>query len=582
MKILNFKEILLLILLITGSAFTPIQSASSIKPVLLSELKVEGELKTRISKNFSRLEEEKYQPMNLFLTDKQSGNWPGDTEGRTILGLVMDAQSGHCSPKYLEEIINRIPQKLNAKGYMGVIYPAGIMDEQQLSGNGWMIRGLVEYYKWKKDKKVLEIIKSISNNLFVSGKGCYKLYPIDPKNRTHDVGEAMGTVDKQLDNWILSTDIGCVFIGMDGAIHAYQIIPSKELKEVIDEMVNRFLEVDLKSIKAQTHATLTAMRGLLTYAEITGNKQLIKEVVKRWELYRAYGMTEYYANYNWFTRYNANTEPCAIVDSYMVASKLWTLTQDAQYLPELDLIYYNALCHGQRENGGFGCDITPGSSINDIAVTIPEAHWCCTMRGAEGLSTVAESSYYTQKDTAYLVHYIASTATLHFNKKSFITFKQTTDYPFSDGVTLVLTKVQKASRVVLKLNALTQWTKDMKVFVNGKEQKLMVKKGFVELQNNWKQNDEIKLVYDSKIQIQKTINKERFSNNDRKVLYGPLLLAYSGTEQIKINDATKINKVSADLFEIENSNAKLTFLYHLLSPNVLKADYKRQIVFPIQ
>lgn len=572
----------MLILLITGSAFTPIQSASSIKPVLLSELKVEGELKTRILKNFSRLEEEKYQPMNVFLTDKQSGNWPGDTEGRTILGLVMDAQSGHCSPTYLEEIINLIPQKLNAKGYMGKIYPAGIMDEQQLSGNGWMIRGLVEYYKWKKDKKVLEIIKSISNNLFLPGKGCYKLYPIDPKNRTHDVGEAMGTVDKQLDNWMLSTDIGCVFIGMDGAIHAYEIIPSKELKEVIDEMVNRFLQVDLKSIKAQTHATLTAMRGLLTYAEITGNKQLIKEVAKRWELYRAYGMTEYYANYNWFTRYNANTEPCAIVDSYMVASQLWSLTQDPQYLPELDLIYYNALCHGQRENGGFGCDITPSSSINDIAVTIPEAHWCCTMRGAEGLSKVAESSYYTQKDTAYLVHYLTSTATLHFNKNSFITFKQTTDYPFSDGVTLVLTKVQKASRVVLKLNALTQWTKNMKVFVNGKEQKLMVKNGFVELQNNWKQNDEIKLLYDSKIQIQKPLNYEIYSNAFRKVFYGPLLLSYSGNELLKIDDTTKIKKVSAELFEIENSNAKLTFLHHLLSPDVLKADYKKQIVFPIQ
>lgn len=582
MKLVFLRIYLFLFILILLFSFKPLRLKSQIIPVSFSELQVDGELKTRILKNFSRLEERKYQPANVFLTEKQSGNWPGDTEGRTILGLVMDAQSGHCSPQYLEEIINLIPKKLNAKGYMGKIYPAGIMDEQQLSGNGWMIRGLCEYYKWKKDKKVLKIIKSIANNLFVSGKGCYKLYPIDPMSRTKDVGEAIGTVDKTVDNWKLSTDIGCVFIGLDGAIHAYKIAPSKALKEVIDEMINRFLEVDLISIKAQTHATLTAMRGLLTYAEITGDKRLINAVIQRWELYKAYGMTENFGNYNWFTRYNAATEPCAIVDSYMVASQLWSLTQDPKYLSELDLIYYNALCHGQRENGGFGCDKFPNSDINSLIVNIPEAHWCCTMRGAEGLSKVAESAYYTQKDTAYIVHYLSSTATLHFTKNSFITFKQTTAYPFSDGVTLTLSKTKKARNIVLKFNALNQWTDNLKVLINGQEQQVKIEKGFVQVSKNWKENDEIKLLYDTKIRIEKPINKEKYSDDFRKAFYGPFLLCYSGNEQIKINDTTKIKKVSVDMFEIENSNAKLSFLYHLLSPDVLKKDYKKQIVFPIQ
>ena len=34
--------------------------------------------------------------------------------------------------------------------------------------------------------------------------------------------------------------------------------------------MNRFLEVDLVGIRAQTHASLTACRGLIRYAEITG------------------------------------------------------------------------------------------------------------------------------------------------------------------------------------------------------------------------------------------------------------------------------------------------------------------------
>jgi hypothetical protein len=138
-------------------------------PVPFQSLYTGGELGVRINKNFSRLEDERYDPSHVFLTDEQSGNWPGDTEGRAILGLVMDAQASHREPKYLNEIIRLIPSHLNSKGYMGKIQPDGLLDEQQLSGNGWMLRGLCEYYKWKKDPQVLEIIKSISQNLFVSG-----------------------------------------------------------------------------------------------------------------------------------------------------------------------------------------------------------------------------------------------------------------------------------------------------------------------------------------------------------------------------------------------------------------------------
>ena len=52
-----------------------------------------GELSTRVQRNMLRLEEEKYQPQNVFLTEEQSLDWPGDTEGRTILALTLDAQA---------------------------------------------------------------------------------------------------------------------------------------------------------------------------------------------------------------------------------------------------------------------------------------------------------------------------------------------------------------------------------------------------------------------------------------------------------------------------------------------------------
>ena len=552
----------------------------NVNPIPLSQIEVKGELYSRIVKNFDRLEETKYQPANLFLTDKQSGNWPGDTEGRTILGLVMDAQATKREPKYLNEIIRLIPKKLNAKGYMGKIHPKGVMDEQQFAGNGWMLRGLCEYYAWKKDKAALDIVRSIVENLFIPGKGLYKTYPIDPITRTKNVGEAMGNIDKKMNDWYLSTDIGCLFIGMDGAIQAYQYVPSENLKQIIDEMVARFLEIDLISIKAQTHATLTAMRGLLRYAEITGNKALIKEVSQRWKLYETYGMTENYGNYNWFTRYESATEPCAIVDSYMVISQLWMLTQNPEYLPYLDLIYYNALSHGQRQNGGFGCDKYLPSDKNSIIVHLEEAHWCCTMRGGEGLSKVAEYSYFTKGNSIYAVHLADNKAIFNLGKKSHLTIQQQTNYPFDGEVNFRISKVKNANGVKIFINALSSWADNSQVLINGKKTSFKVKDGFIELSRNWQENDQIKFLFTNKIRVEKVVNKYNYTNGELKVFSGPLLLGYSGEKNIQIGETMHIKQNSPMLFTDSKLNNQYTPLYHLMSSEVIKGKYKKQVIFP--
>ena len=74
------------------------------QPVPMADVNTGGELSQRISQNFKRLEETKYQPDHVFLTEEESGYWPGDTEGRTILGLVMDARATGRTPLYLDEL----------------------------------------------------------------------------------------------------------------------------------------------------------------------------------------------------------------------------------------------------------------------------------------------------------------------------------------------------------------------------------------------------------------------------------------------------------------------------------------------
>lgn len=544
------------------------------------EIKMGGELQTRLERNMSRLEEEKYQPDHVFLTEAQSGGWPGDTEGRTILGLVLDAQASHRAPRYLSEILDRIPAHLNAKGYMGPIYGSDV-NEQQLSGNGWMLRGLCEYYRWKKDKRVLSWLRSISDSLFVPAAASYSQYPIDPDNRKKDVGAESGSIQNTVNHWMLSSDIGCVFIGMDGFIHAYDLLRTPAMRPIIEQMIQVFLKMKLVDIKAQTHATLTACRGLIRFAEITGKTNYILEAEKRYNIYRAHGLTANYENYNWFDRFDTWTEPCAIVDSYMLAMQLWQHTGKTVYLEDAEHIYYNALCHTQRYNGGFGCDNCPGKAQQTPFLKIhgDEAHWCCSMRGGEGLSRVAQYSCYKMGNTAFLTSLHSADYSLRLKSGRF-DFKEQTDYPFEGKTRLTVTR-NTAGNVGLRI-FLPTWTSNHSLLVNGRKQTVKRVGGFAEVRRSFKKGDVVELTFKETLDFSKSSDPNLSDFYQLRPFYGPLMLGAENAEAVRFlpEDAGKLKKTGPCTFSITGKNIQLTPVYHLMENKVWSSkNYQKQVIF---
>ncbi len=553
--------------------------AFSISPASYTEINITGELSQRVHKNFDRLEEEKYQPDHVFLTEKESGDWPGDTEGRTILGLALDAQASHRMPKYLDEIIRRIPANLNAKGYMGTIHD-GKAHEQQLSGNGWLLRGLCEYYQWKHDPKVRKAIAGVARNLFLEAAGKYASYPIDPDKRKQNIGAESGSIAGIEGDWILSTDIGCVFIGMDGLIHAYAVLKDKALKAPIETLIDKFLKVDLTGIKAQTHATLTACRGLIRYAEITGERRYIDEAAKRFQLYIDNGLTENYENYNWFDRFETWTEPCAIVDSYMLAMQLWQHTGKPFYLEQAERIYYNAICHTQRHNGGFGCDNCPGLTTNTtlLGVHADEAHWCCTMRGGEGLSSVVRYTCFKGKDGVYLTSYRPGRFDIKRNKKELLDFTVETQYPFDNNVSITINK-NTTGQTSLHLPALS-WITDLKASLNGQAKATAVANGFITLTEKFKAGDKITLTFGQRAGFEPTINKDNTKPAWQRAFSGPLMLGIETNAPVSLPSNASYRQTGRQEWTVEGTGLKLTPVYHLMSPKVWSGgNYHKCILF---
>ncbi len=371
-----------------------------------TQMKARGENAARAALLFARLEGPMYRSADIYSVE--SGGWPGDWEGRTILALTLLHQITGKEPAYLAEILEELPRHLNEKGYLRQIYAHGELNEQQLSGHSWLLRGLCAAYESDVSEKpdtVLAEIEAIVRNLYLPAAGKYRAYPIREEDRVEN-GEASGHIGKKVGDWYLSSDTGCAYIPLDGLSHAYTVLDAHstdrelvaKLRDLLTEMTETFYNIPFLQIHAQTHATLTACRGLMRLYRHTPNEESLAFVEKIFRLYVDHGMTANYANKNWFGRPEW-TEPCAIIDSFILAAELYDATGDAQYLPYIQKILYNGVYASERNNGGFGTDSCVGAVEKEnnayLVCSAYEAYWCCSMRGGEGLASIQRYAFRT-------------------------------------------------------------------------------------------------------------------------------------------------------------------------------------------
>lgn len=333
-----------------------------------------------IQKSFQRLKKEPYASENLFSSPEY--DWPGDWEGRALLAYCrLYSLTGKKIPA-METIVKLLEKKTNRYGYFGKELDMNAIDEQQLSGHGWFLRGLMAYYELFQSQQAIDYAHRIVHNLFLPALASYGSYPVE---RDSTGGSVYGNLSSKSGNWKLSTDIGCAFIPIDGLAHYYAVTLDKKLEMHLAYAIWQFMHLDKLELSMQTHATLTAARGILKYYEVTKEKEYLGYVKEIFELYAKNGMTGTYENYNWFGHEETWTEPCAVVDSLILALELYRITKEDSYRVLARRIWFNGLQFCQRPNGGVG----PNTCVNEknpyLQISFYDAIQCCTMRYPEGL-----------------------------------------------------------------------------------------------------------------------------------------------------------------------------------------------------
>lgn len=333
-----------------------------------------------IELNFKRLNDAPYSLERLFQSEDY--DWPGDWEGRALLAFLCHYEIDGREVPHLHDFFRAIPNHTNGHSYFGKAFDGVTVDEQQLSGHNWYLRGLLKYAELYNSDVAMEYARSTVENLYLPAIQWYSHYPLD---RNADTGDVSGSVTGTVDGWRLSSDIGCAFMCIDGLAHYYRKTRDERVKAFLDTAIDLFVSIDLIKYRLQTHTTLTCLRGILLLY-LTANEERYLDIVKeKFDLYCRHGMTLTYENFNWFGREDTWTEPCAVVDSLILATELYRITSDAEYKTLARRIWFNGLQFCQRDNGGAGPNSCVTSEQPILKMSMYEAPFCCTMRYAEGL-----------------------------------------------------------------------------------------------------------------------------------------------------------------------------------------------------
>ncbi len=341
---------------------------------------IRQELEERIELSYRRLCDSYYQIPEIFSSPDYG--WQGDREGRALMAFAAHYRMTGKKNPCMDKLIDSIPERANRYFYFGTEAVCPI-DEQQLSGHNWYLNGLIDYAEIFGDARALNYALSVVENLYLRTAGRYGTYPVERKDL--GLGDVSGSVTLEENGWLLSSDVCCAFMSIDGLARYYTLTKDGRVMDLLLEMHEVFDRIDKFRIQAQTHCTLTAARGFLLLYRATGNEAFLRTVLSVLDLYESSGMTYTFQNYNWWGKGDTWTEPCAIVDSLILFTEMYKMTGNERYRKTAARIWHNGFSSAQNHDGGAGSMTTVGPTNGIMALRSYENAFCCTMRLACGL-----------------------------------------------------------------------------------------------------------------------------------------------------------------------------------------------------
>ncbi|MCH5718056.1 glycoside hydrolase family 127 protein [Niabella hibiscisoli] len=244
---------------------------------------------------------------------------------------------------------------------------------------------------------------------------------------------------------------------------------------------------------------------------------------------------------------DAYLETCAAVGSGYFHKRMFDLTQDGKYIDELERVLYNSLLTGISLSGD---NYTYQNPLNAQGHKRWDWHECpcCPPMFLKITSELPDYIYSIANEQLYVNLFVGGEVKLQLNNNDHLLIRQETEYPWKGKVVLTIEtnrpqKLPVHIRIPAwakgKENPFDLYTSGVKetvlLRVNGKIRKLNVDKGYVLLDQLWKNGDHIELV----LPVEPRIIEANYAVKDLRqkmaVASGPLVYCLEEDNQSVLN-----------------------------------------------
>jgi DUF1680 family protein len=469
------------------------------------------------------------------VAERRFTEYSGDASGRYIGALATAARVyGTPFPK-LDLLVKRVIALQKPDGYFGIAFHYDKPTDNDLAllwGNGRLLVGLLEYYRYKPSAEVLLSCKRLGEFLL----------RIAPLMLSKEIREEFGAAH-------FASSYICWTQQTEGVANLYAVTHDDRYKSLTEQIA----AVIERRPGDHVHGYLTSLRGVMDLYNATSDKRMLQQCETAWQdvaqsqdLLITGGVPE-----GWSPNKH-RTEGCGEVDWLRLTLMLWRATSNPKYLEMAERTLFNELALNQFSTGDFGHRVLTDTGISGDGAA--RAWWCCTLHGLRYFPDAQSSAFHGEAgalsyDIPIDCHVddgsvanarlsAVSSSSLAHNGSVRITIKRSGDAAES-------LRIRKPA-----------WAESLTIRLNESAADYPIYGGYAEIHRRWQSGDVVTVHYGMSLKsISGDKNRTAFS-------YGPWLLgAAAAVDPVYFNELTVENRLNLanDQAASTNTNPNRSF-----------------------
>lgn len=512
---------------------TSAKQQSKSKTPCVESIKLGGHVGEWVDKCFVHrvLGENTEELVEPFRHKDEKSLWQTEFWGKWMLGAA-DMYRYTRSEKLYEKMKTSVEEMIATQqpdGYIGNYAPEYRLQEWDVWGRKYVMRGLLEWYDLSGDKAALNAARKEADCLVADlGKAGKSIV---------ETGNYRGMASSSILNAI---------------VKLYKATNDKKYLDFAEKIA-----ADLESAKGpllvekalagvpvaerwprpevwygpkngqKAYEMMSCYEGLLDLYAITGNenhfeaaRMTVDNIVANEINIAGSGSSHecWYYGKRLQTRPTVHTmETCVTTTWLQLLNRMLAMTGESRYADLMEQTVYNALFAALKLDASRIAQYmpiegahTPGEKQCGMATN------CCNANGPRGFALIPKTAYSVKSGEISVNFYVPSTATVNLGKKETLELVQTGDYPKGSTAAIKISS-EKDAAFALKLR-IPAWSTGTKVSVNGTAVENVKSGIYLVLNRTWKNGDNVEINFGMNPRLVRL-------NGYEAVMWGPIVLA---------------------------------------------------------